>query len=40
MASYHPSALLRAPDPAAREKMERELVADLRLTRERLEQPH
>lgn len=39
MASYHPSALLRAPDPTAREKMEAELVADLLLAREQLERP-
>jgi DNA polymerase len=37
MATYHPSALLRAPDEASRERMERELLADLARTRERLE---
>ena len=36
MATYHPSALLRAPDAATRERMEHELLADLQLTRERL----
>lgn len=40
MASYHPSALLRAPDEAARARMERELLADLLLTRERLARDH
>ena len=36
MATYHPSALLRASDEPARERMERELLADLMQTRERL----
>ena len=30
MATYHPSALLRAPDPASRHRMFAELVTDLR----------
>jgi uracil-DNA glycosylase family protein len=30
MATYHPSAVLRAPDASARDKMRRELTADLR----------
>ena len=37
MVSYHPSALLRAPDEAAREKMERELLSDLIQAREHLD---
>ncbi len=36
MATYHPSALLRAPDEAARQEMERQFVADLATTREQL----
>ena len=38
MATYHPSALLRAPDEASRARMERELFADLALTRARLDE--
>ena len=37
MATYHPSALLRAPDPATRQRMESELLADLALVRKRLD---
>jgi uracil-DNA glycosylase len=36
MATYHPSALLRAPDEASRAAMEAEMRADLTLTREHL----
>jgi uracil-DNA glycosylase len=36
MATYHPSALLRAPDDATRQRMEAELLADLGLVRARL----
>jgi uracil-DNA glycosylase len=36
MATYHPSALLRAHDEAARQKMETEFLADLASTREEL----
>ncbi|HEX7665255.1 MAG TPA: UdgX family uracil-DNA binding protein [Polyangiaceae bacterium] len=37
MATYHPSALLRAEGDEARRKMESEMLADLILTREKLE---
>lgn len=37
MATYHPSALLRAPDAASRARMEGEFLADLELTRARLD---
>jgi DNA polymerase len=30
MATWHPSAVLRAPDPGARDRMRGELIADLR----------
>ncbi len=36
MATYHPSALLRAPDPEARQRMEDEFLADLALARDHL----
>ena len=36
MATYHPSALLRAPDEATRQRMEAEFLADLALVRARL----
>ncbi len=36
MATYHPSALLRAPDEASREQMYDELVHDLRLVAKKL----
>ncbi|MES1179165.1 MAG: UdgX family uracil-DNA binding protein [Myxococcales bacterium] len=36
MATYHPSALLRAPDEGTRKRMESELLADLSAVRERL----
>lgn len=36
MATYHPSALLRAPDEAARAEMERDLLADLAAARDQL----
>jgi DNA polymerase len=36
LATYHPSAVLRAPDDANRKKMRRELVADLKLVARRL----
>ncbi|HYO82742.1 MAG TPA: UdgX family uracil-DNA binding protein, partial [Bryobacteraceae bacterium] len=37
MATWHPSAILRAPDPDARQRGEAELVADLRSAAEWLE---
>jgi uracil-DNA glycosylase len=37
LVTYHPSALLRAPDPPSRARMERELLADLALVREQLD---
>jgi DNA polymerase len=36
MATYHPSALLRAPDEEARQRMEEEFLADLALARDHL----
>jgi DNA polymerase len=36
MATYHPSALLRAPDEVARRQMYREFVADLRVVARKL----
>jgi uracil-DNA glycosylase len=36
MATYHPSALLRAPDEATRQRMESEFLSDLELVRSRL----
>jgi uracil-DNA glycosylase len=36
MATYHPSALLRAPDEATRKRMESEFLADLALVRARM----
>jgi uracil-DNA glycosylase len=36
MATYHPSALLRAADEASRASMERDLLADLVLARQRM----
>ena len=36
MATYHPSALLRAPDEDARRRMEEEFLADLALARDHL----
>jgi DNA polymerase len=36
MATYHPSALLRAPDPESRERMRGEFAADLKLVAKRL----
>ena len=36
MATYHPSALLRAPDEATRQRMESELLADLALVRQQI----
>jgi uracil-DNA glycosylase len=38
MATYHPSAILRAPTPADREKMRREFVSDLRNALARLKE--
>ena len=40
MATYHPSALLRAPDPEARQRMEEEFLADLALARDHLRSLH
>jgi DNA polymerase len=37
MATYHPSAILRAPDPADRDRKRAELVEDLHHAAERLE---
>ena len=37
LATYHPSALLRAPDEAARVRMQSEVLADLGLVRARLD---
>ena len=39
MATYHPSALLRMPDPDARERAYAEFVTDLRLLRKYLAKP-
>jgi uracil-DNA glycosylase len=36
MATYHPSALLRAPDPESRRRMRHEFAADLKLVAKRL----
>jgi DNA polymerase len=36
MATYHPSALLRIPDEAAREEARRQFLADLGKVAERL----
>jgi DNA polymerase len=36
LATYHPSAVLRAPDDAVRRQMRREFLADLRLVARRL----
>jgi uracil-DNA glycosylase family protein len=40
MATYHPSALLRAPDPEARQRMAEEFLADLALARDHLRSLH
>jgi DNA polymerase len=37
MATYHPSALLRIPDPAAAQQARRELTADLAMAVARLQ---
>jgi len=36
LATYHPSAILRAPDPDARLQMRKEFTADLRKVARRL----
>ena len=39
MATYHPSAILRAPDKADRDQMRSEFVHDLHLAAKRLNSP-